>query len=95
MADLNPEFAGLGAPISYGVKTLDLEDSMPFGKHKGELISYLLCQETNYMRWVVDNVDRYQLSKEAMRALCEWENYHDPRNQDPHDFGHMEDDIPW
>jgi uncharacterized protein (DUF3820 family) len=74
MSVTNPEFSGLGQPISYGVKTLGLMDQMPIGKHKGDLIVSLIEVETGYIRWFVDNVDRYKLSEEALLELDEVEN---------------------
>lgn len=70
---MNHEFVGLDQPISYGIKILGLNDTMPFGKYKGFSIGYLIDLETSYMRWFVDSVDRYVLSAEALEVLKETE----------------------
>lgn len=90
----NPEFSGLGKPISYGVKVLNLDDKMPFGKYNGRLVRVLIEDETAYMRWFADNVTRAVLSVEASNYLEEWEE----ADEQPKDlfFGtDWEDDIPW
>jgi hypothetical protein len=100
MNDLNPEFAGLGAPISYGVKTLHLSDLMPIGKFKGEPIDSLIINENKYMQWFIDTIDRYKLSKEALLEHYLWEDKYDPRDDEPKELNfddayRTEEDIPW
>lgn len=93
VADLNPEFAGIGQPSS--PIEMDLEARMPIGQHAGRLIKNLIQNETDYMRWFLDNVSKYSLTNEAHRALVAQESENDsliPHKESVLDFY---DDIPW
>jgi hypothetical protein len=95
IASLNPEFSGLGVVTPRPPQILSLYAEMPFGKHKGSTIAELIEEETSYMRWFVDNVDRYVLSPEAFRALSNAEStsvkYHDDERRELN----FDEDIPW
>ena len=85
--NMNPEFSGLDRRT-----VLNLNDEMPFGKHKGVLVANLIEDEPQYMRWFVDNVLKYSLSDEALLLLNEVES--EDSLSDPHDSAWTED-IPW
>lgn len=73
ITNLNPEFSGLGVITPNPPIVLSLYGLMPIGKHKGTTIEELIVGEPSYMRWFVDNVDKYTLSPEAMRMLYDIE----------------------
>lgn len=45
---------------------LGLEDELPFGKHKGKTIEYLLVEEIGYITWLLENT-HVQFSDEVER----------------------------
>ena len=92
VADLNPEFAGIGqptVPIEMG-----LEARMPIGQHAGRLVCNLIQNEPEYMRWFVNNVTKYVLTTEAYKALVDQE-LEDANNLPYEDSVLDYDDIPW
>ena len=95
-SNLNPEFAGLGVITPNPPQILSLYAQMPFGKHKGETVAHLIEDETQYMRWFVDNVDKYVLSPEACNALRDAEASADDMDIDSgYRQLNFDDDIPW
>jgi len=39
------------------LKTLALLDSLPFGKHKGEVVGTVIEEDPSYIRWMMENTD--------------------------------------
>ena len=45
--------------------TYQLTDKLPFGKHKGQTIYQILQNDSNYLLWCVEKLDRFAMSNEA------------------------------
>ena len=42
-----------------------LEDKLPFGKHKGHTIRQVLQSDSSYLLWCMEKLDRFAMSDEA------------------------------
>ena len=42
-----------------------LEDKLPFGKHKGHSIRQVLQSDSSYLLWCMEKLDRFAMSDEA------------------------------
>lgn len=49
----------------------NLDDEIQFGRHKGATIRELADTEISYVKWALDNVDRFELSEEAYEYCLE------------------------
>ena len=47
------------------ITTYQLTDKLPFGKHKGQTIYQILQNDSNYLLWCVEKLDRFAMSDEA------------------------------
>ena len=47
------------------IKTYNLTDKLPFGKHKGKTIHQILQKDPNYLLWCVEKLDGFAMSDEA------------------------------
>lgn len=47
------------------ITTYQLTDKLPFGKHKGQTIYQILQNDSNYLLWCVEKLDRFAMSNEA------------------------------
>lgn len=67
------------------MKELKHNDLMPFGKHKGNTIGWLLENEPKYLLWASDNISTFYLDhsvkaearllvKELKKTYKEWDN---------------------
>ena len=46
-----------------------LNDELPFGKHKGELVEDVVYLDPEYLDWCVENVEGFELDDEAFMML--------------------------
>lgn len=46
-------------------KPLAASDRMPFGKHSGKTIGYLIENEPHYLKYMIENNQSFRLTKEA------------------------------
>ena len=53
----------------YDENILELDDTMPFGKYKGWIVSDVLADDANYLRWMIANVPRVSFESEIEDAL--------------------------
>lgn len=56
---------------------LGLNDTMPFGKHKGKTIQELINTEVDYIRWLLENSDSFELDEDADAAYT-WQMENSP-----------------
>lgn len=47
------------------ITTYQLTDKLPFGKYKGQTIRQILQNDSNYLLWCVEKLDRFAMSDEA------------------------------
>ena len=50
-------------------KVYKLTDELTFGKHKGMTVEDVISEDSDYMNWVVENVEWFRLDKEAEKFL--------------------------
>lgn len=48
-----------------------LYQSLQFGKYKGEQVQDIIEKDPDYIRWCLDNIDWFGLTKEAKAVLHE------------------------
>jgi uncharacterized protein (DUF3820 family) len=48
-----------------------MEAQMPYGKHKGERISYLVCAQRNYINWLYEKLEDEDLLKIVIDILSD------------------------
>jgi len=58
-------------------KELGVEDEMPIGKYKGQIMVEVLIADKDYLLWFVDNIDDYDLCDELQSALECDSDYHE------------------
>lgn len=56
------------------MKALGLDDSMPFGKHKGSQIEDLVEDNPSYIRWLCENSTHVEFDEAVLEALSKREN---------------------
>jgi uncharacterized protein (DUF3820 family) len=47
---------------------LEYDDVLPFGKYKGKIVSEIIEQDPDYLRWVVDS-SAWEFDEEVMQEL--------------------------
>ena len=53
----------------YPVLDLDLESEMPFGKHKGKLLSTVIEDDPGWLIWALENIKDFEISAKAEAEL--------------------------
>lgn len=56
------------------ITTYQLTDKLPFGKHKGQTIYQILQNDSNYLLWCVEKLDRFAMSDEAWDYAISFNN---------------------
>lgn len=46
--------------------TMELEDKLTFGKHLGETFEYVAETDPDYIFWMHENIDKFNLSDEVL-----------------------------
>ena len=48
---------------------LGLDDCLPFGKHRGELVRDVVELDPNWLIWALENISTFEVSDEVMTEL--------------------------
>ena len=66
---------------------LTLENKLNFGKHKGKTIDEILHEDPTYIRWCLENIDWFKLSKKDEKTVYILSEYCDREMEDYDDWG--------
>ena len=48
---------------------IGIEDPMPLGKYKGQMLISILDRDPDYLRWVASEIEKFELCDEILIAL--------------------------
>ena len=53
----------------YKNQILTLEDTMNFGKHRGETIAQIVYENPSYIEWMIENIENIAFGEDVMSEL--------------------------